>query len=140
MEFRHPFATLPDARMMTFAAGLLALMTVPATAEGAMQTFDCTATQTCDAAGLCQPDTTATRFTLTPEATGTDGDGQYTLSRDGVVAQMTTLSGIGPFVWSEGRHDRQTLLVTGEATLLLHALDLATGASSLTFLTCDVTR
>ncbi len=125
---------------MIRAALLLALAPLTAHAEGARTLFSCTGLQTCDATGACQPDNTATTFGLAPETTGTDGDGLYTLTHDNQPFEMKAMAMLGPFVWSEGPHDRQTLLITGERAALWHSLDLATGTSQIRFLTCEVTR
>lgn len=123
---------------------LLALTPLPAFSEGAVQTFDCMTTSLCDETGRCAPpgdglDGRVT-FRVEPIDAGPDGEGDYRISYGDVSSPMTNVTGVGPLLWSEGDGDSQVVLFTGEANLLWQRFDATAARSSISFLSCEVTR
>ena len=107
-------------------------------AEGIL-TFACNATASCTPDGQCDARDRQVDFVTKPVNIGPSGEGTYTITYDGATFAMRNIDGPGPLLWSEGRGDAQVLLLTSEKTLLWQHQDSATGASDLTFLTCEVT-
>lgn len=126
-------------RMSLPAIALLLLSALPVSAEGARTVFTCTGLTKCNAGGTCAPDDMTTSFTFAPVQTDADGAGTYSVDHDGTAATGTGAP-LGPFVWSEGAADRQTLLVTAETGALWQSLDTSAGTSIIRFLSCEVIR
>ncbi|MGZ9809777.1 hypothetical protein ACXN5S_04875 [Pseudoroseicyclus sp. H15] len=125
---------------MRYAPLLMLLLAAPtAQAEGARQVFDCTITQRCGASGACAPGHDRVTFTLLPEETEADGAGIYRIEWGDEIAEMQATTALGPFTWAEG-DERHTLLISNEANMLWHVLDMARADSSVAFLTCEITR
>ncbi len=118
----------------------LAIQPMPSLAEGARMTFACHAIAVCSADGLCANSDGQVEFVTKPVNIGPSGEGTYTITYDGATFAMRNIDGTGPLLWSEGRGDAQVLLLTSQTTLLWQNQDSATGASELTFLTCEITQ
>ncbi|MCX7300039.1 MAG: hypothetical protein NTX73_06610 [Rhodobacterales bacterium] len=118
----------------------LALLPTTALAEGARQAFACTATLSCDGAGLCGPSVRAVEFRLSPVELDPDGRGTVDLAHDGQSAVAWQESFMGPWVWSQDDDDLETLMLSGPDKMLWHQLTAADGGTAaVLFLTCEVT-
>lgn len=96
---------------------LSALGAAPALAEGARIEIACDFVTACDAAGACAGGQGPVEFTLSPQETGPDGGGSYSVSVDGAAAIAAQgLSFAGPFLWSPSADTRQVLVLTTETT------------------------
>jgi hypothetical protein len=108
-----------------------------ACAEGATQVLDCVATTQCDAAGLCAASQEQILFRLDPVDVAAHGEGKYRISYGDVVADAVNASMVGPYTWSEGPDNAQTLLVSGKNSLVWMRQSFAEPISATTlFLTC----
>ena len=123
---------------LILSLALLAPMT--AQAEGAVLTFDCTATITCRQDGQCSHDTTAVTFVIRPVSADADGAGDYMINHGTDEFEMQNVTGFGPLVWSEGGDNAQVLLLTSATTLLWQQFDAINATSTMTFLTCEITQ
>lgn len=123
---------------------MFVMLPVPALSEGAVQTFHCTITATCDGAGACAPPGDAAEpgitFRIEPVDVGPQGEGDYRISYSDLSAPMTNVTGLGPLLWSEGDGDRHAILFTGETSLLWQSFDPASARSVVSFLSCEVTQ
>ena len=120
------------------------LLAAPAFAEGAVQVFDCDTKAICDEVGRCAPLgealTHRMEFRIEPVSVGPQGEGDYRITYNDVSVPMRNVTGLGPLLWSEGHDDVQSILLTGESSLLWHSLDGTTGRSVISFFTCKVTQ
>lgn len=117
----------------------LSALTPLALGEGAVRTFDCRLTQTCDAAGRCETASGEVEFRMTPEALAADGSGTYRISYRDVQASMAAASLAGPFHWSTDS-ERNSLLASSETEFLWHRLILAPAPhAEIHFLRCALT-
>ncbi|KIT17259.1 hypothetical protein [Jannaschia aquimarina] len=118
-------------------AVLVALLgfTGPAWADG--QVLSCSASRSCDAAGLCMDDGRDVRFDLTPLEVGGDGTGLYRIAY-GPLDVEAVLDGTSTLSWSEGGTNLNTLVPTGPETMVWVARDPeeAPITARTTFLTC----
>ena len=134
---KRALVLLPLAAWVQLAAG-----------EGAVRTFDCTITQTCNAAGRCEKAAGEVTFRMSPEALAADGSGTYQINyrhgdqinyRD-VQASVKAASYAGPFYWNTNS-ERNSLLASSETEFLWHRLILApTPETEIHFLSCMLTN
>ena len=107
-------------------------------AEGAVRVLNCQVVNTCDANGSCGAGLRNVSFRLDPVSVGSQGEGSYVISYDDVSADMFMQSFEGPIIWSEGRDDVQTLMVSGQTTLLwIHTQGSDPQSLAVEFLDCE---
>jgi hypothetical protein len=120
------------------ALGCVALLPTAGWGEGAVRLFDCTVVRVCDAAGNCEAAMDAVTFRMEPVQVDQDGSGRYELQYGDTKTAMSSVSDIGPFVWSVGE-ERHALLASSETNFLWHRLTLApVPAATVRFLTCTI--
>jgi hypothetical protein len=118
--------------------GCVALLPTAGWGEGAVRLFDCTVVQVCDAAGNCEATTDAVVFRMEPVQVAQDGSGRYELQYGDTETAMSSVSDIGPFVWTVGA-ERHALLASSETNFLWHRLTLdPVPAATVRFLTCTI--
>jgi hypothetical protein len=121
---------------------LLALSLLPTQlcAEGAVQSWACSLNTLCGSDGYCFETNQSVIFTISPVDIRPDGSGEYMMSRGGDTYPMRNVTGLGPFLWSEGEGDREVLLLTGETTVLWQRFKAGTNNSDIGFLSCETTQ
>jgi hypothetical protein len=125
-------------RRQLWVLGCAALLPVAGWGEGAVRLFDCTVVQVCDAAGNCEAATAAVAFRMEPVQVDQDGSGRYELQYADTKTAMSSVSHIGPFVWTVGE-ERHALLASSETNFLWHRLTLdPVPAATVRFLTCTI--
>jgi hypothetical protein len=118
--------------------GCSALLPTAVWGEGAVRLFDCTVVRICDAAGNCEPAADAVAFRMEPVQVDPEGSGRYDLEYGDTQTAMSSVSDIGPFVWTVGE-ERHTLLASSETNFLWHRLVLdPLPAATVRFLTCTI--
>jgi hypothetical protein len=109
-------------------------------AEGAVRQLQCTIERVCDAAGQCEAGSGVVGFSMAPVQLAPDGSGSYTMSYDGVEADMQARSELGPFYWNVGAA-RHALLVSSETQWLWHTLAVEPApTATIRFLVCSLTN
>lgn len=125
-------------RRQLVVLGCVALLSTAGWGEGAVRLFDCTVVQVCDAAGNCEAATDAVTFRMEPVQVDQDGSGRYELQYGDTETAMSSVSDIGPFVWTVG-DERHALLASSETSFLWHLLTLdPVPAATVRFLTCTI--
>ncbi len=132
--------------LLTRAAlgGALSLAALPAQAEGARLSLECTRVTACTEAGTCAKAEGPVRFVLAPVDTDATGAGTYEVTVDGGAAMAAqAMSFAGPFLWAPALGRRETLTFTSEtsALWLRQTIESGTGAApsaDIDFLTCRI--
>ena len=119
----------------------LALLPLPALAEGARLTLDCAVMQSCTPEGACDPVAgLPAGFVIAPQSIDADGVGRYIVTRDDADTVALGLSAVGPFVWTAEDNGRVSLVLSSERTAILtrQPQDAQT-APTVEFLICEIT-
>ena len=106
--------------------------------EGAVDILDCRIVTECDASGTCTSVSRSINFTRTPVDVQPHGEGDYRIAYGGMDFAMTQQTPFGPWVWSEGRNDWQTLLFSSANGLIWVTQDFDGPTSTTRFLICEV--
>ncbi len=107
-------------------------------AEGAQQVLNCQASKICNELGACEATQATTKFTLSPLKVGPKGEGSFLIEYNDISTTVQNVTDSGPFVWSEGDSDIQSLLPAGDKSVLWHRLRAGIPpTSTITFLICE---
>ncbi|WP_353472259.1 hypothetical protein PVT71_13255 [Salipiger sp. H15] len=131
---------LPGAAL----GGALCLAALPALAEGARLTLECTLATACSEAGDCGAGQGPVAFVLAPVETDAEGAGSYEVSVDGGEPLPAQALGFaGPFLWQPSEGTRMALSLTSETTALWTRQIVESGtdappSAEIDFLTCGI--